>query len=387
VLIYKSTRVLNLAVGEMLMLCAYFFFGMTAALALPVWLAIVLTVIAGGLLGGVIERLLIRPMLGESAISVFMVTVGLSSVLIGLVEFIWGGDPATLPNFLPNKPVFIGNAYVSPKIAVSFVVASILIAAFLVIFRTWRGGVALRATATDQGAAFSCGINVPAVFSLSWVVAGMAAAGSGILIGSIGGISPTMGVFGLSVLVAVIVGGLDSIAGALVAGLAIGVIEALVGTYLGGEYKLLGHIRPPRGRADDPSLRLFGTVKSSVCDAYRRTHETTPGRGPVRHHGAGGAAGRARRRAGRVPVLRRSILALSRLLVAIHIVSTTGLNILTGYTGLVSLGQAAFMAVGAYNGGDPRDPRRHAVFIVKLIAAGAVTAAGRPGVRHPSPCA
>ncbi|MBZ5798219.1 branched-chain amino acid ABC transporter permease, partial [Burkholderia contaminans] len=79
-------------------------------------------------------------------------------------------------------------------------------------------GVALRATATDQGAAFSCGINVPAVFSVSWIVAGMAAAGSGILIGSIGGISPTMGVFGLSVLVAVIVGGLDSIAGALVAG-------------------------------------------------------------------------------------------------------------------------------------------------------------------------
>lgn len=127
----------------------------------------------------------------------------------------------------------------SPKIAVGFVVASALIAAFLLIFRTWRGGVALRATATDQGAAFSCGINVPAVFSISWIVAGMAAAGAGILIGSIGGISPTMGVFGLSVLVAVIVGGLDFIAGALVAGLAIGVIEALVGTYIGGEFKLL----------------------------------------------------------------------------------------------------------------------------------------------------
>lgn len=230
---------LNLAVGEMLMLCAYFFFGMTAAFALPIWLAIILTVIGGGILGGVIERILIRPMLGESPISVFMVTVGLSSVLIGFVEFVWGSDPATLPNFLPSKPIFIGSAYISPKIAVSFVVATVLIAAFLVVFRTWRGGVALRATATDQGAAFSCGINVPAVFSVSWIVAGMAAAGSGILIGSIGGISPTMGVFGLSVLVAVIVGGLDSIAGALVAGLAIGVVEALVGTYMGGEFKLL----------------------------------------------------------------------------------------------------------------------------------------------------
>ena len=85
VLIYKATKVLNLAVGEMLMLCAYFFFGMTAAFALPIWLAIILTVIGGGILGGVIERILIRPMLGESPISVFMVTVGLSSVLIGFV--------------------------------------------------------------------------------------------------------------------------------------------------------------------------------------------------------------------------------------------------------------------------------------------------------------
>ncbi|MFX8079038.1 hypothetical protein ABTK74_19830, partial [Acinetobacter baumannii] len=89
----------------------------------------------------------------------------------------------------------IGDAYVSPKIAVCFAIASILIAVFLLVFRTWRGGVALRATATDQGAALSCGINVPAVFSVSWIVAGMAAAGSGILIGSIGGISPNMGVF------------------------------------------------------------------------------------------------------------------------------------------------------------------------------------------------
>lgn len=78
VLIYKATKVINLAVGEMLMLCAYFFFGLTTALALPVWLAIILTVIGGGVLGGVVERALIRPMLGESPISVFMVTVGLS---------------------------------------------------------------------------------------------------------------------------------------------------------------------------------------------------------------------------------------------------------------------------------------------------------------------
>ena len=116
--------------------------------------------------------------------------------------------------------------------------AAALILVVLAIFRYWRGGVALRATAADQGAAYAMGINVPRVFSLAWVAAGAIAAVSGVIVGAIGGISSSMGVFGLSVLVVVIVGGLDSVVGAL-AGLFIGVLEAWAGAYLGGEYKLL----------------------------------------------------------------------------------------------------------------------------------------------------
>jgi branched-chain amino acid transport system permease protein len=239
VLIYKATKVVNLAIGEMLMVGAYLFFSFTAGLGLPVWLAIPLALIGGGLLGAIVERTIIRPMLGESAISVFMVTIGLGSVLVGLVEIIWGAAPTQLPEFMGTTPLFIGDAYVSRKIAIGFAVASIVIAAFVLAFRFWRGGVALRATATDQGAAYSCGIDVPKVFSAAWVVAGVAAAGAGILVGAVGGISPTMGVFGLSALVVVIVGGLDSIAGALVGGLVVGLVEAWSGTFIGGEYKLL----------------------------------------------------------------------------------------------------------------------------------------------------
>jgi branched-chain amino acid transport system permease protein len=110
---------------------------------------------------------------------------------------------------------------------------------FLVVFRTWRGGVALRATAGDQAAAYSMGINVPGVFSSVWVITAMISAGAGILVGSIGGISPNMGVYGLSVLVVVIVGGLDSLLGALIAGVLVGIIETYAGAYLGGEYKML----------------------------------------------------------------------------------------------------------------------------------------------------
>ncbi|HJV72822.1 MAG TPA: branched-chain amino acid ABC transporter permease [Noviherbaspirillum sp.] len=239
VMIYKATRVVNLAIGEMLMLGAYLFFGMAANLEWPIWLAIVVAILGSGIGGAIIERIAIRPMLGEPPISVFMVTVGLSSIMIGLVELIWTADPRRLPEFVSSDPIMLGEAFIPPKVFYGFLVAACLIAIALIVFRYWRGGVALRATASDQAAAYSVGINVPRVFSLAWIAAAMIAAIAGIIVGAIGGISSSMGVFGLSVLVVVIVGGLDSVLGALVAGLGIGLLEAIAGGYLGGEYKLL----------------------------------------------------------------------------------------------------------------------------------------------------
>ena len=239
VMVYKATRVVNIAIGEMLMVGAYLFFTFSATLALPLWLAIPAAVLGSGVLGALIERTMIRPLLGEPPISVFMVTVGLGSVLVGLVEMIWSADQRRLPDFMPTQPIIIGEAFLAPKVFWGAVIAIIFIAAVLLVFRFWRGGVALRATASDQAAAYSMGINVPRVYSLAWVVSAMIAAVSGIIVGSIGGISSSMGVFGLSVLVVVIVGGLDSVLGALVGGLFIGLVEALAGAFLGGEYKLL----------------------------------------------------------------------------------------------------------------------------------------------------
>ena len=238
VLIYKATRVVNLAIGEMLMIGAYLFLSLFVGLGLSPWLAVPLVLAGGALLGFVIERGIIAPMLGESAISTFMVTIGLGSVLVGIAEIIWGAAPTPLPDFMGTAPVFIGEAFVSRKIAITFVVAAIAIAAFLVAFRSSRAGVALRATASDQGAAYGCGINVPRVFSLAWALAGMTAAGAGLLVGAVGGLSPAMGAFALSALVVVIVGGLDSVVGALLGGLLIGLLEAYVGAFVGGEYKL-----------------------------------------------------------------------------------------------------------------------------------------------------
>lgn len=239
VLVYKATRVVNLAIGEMLMVGAYLFFTFAAMWALPLWIAVLAAVAGCGLLGAIIERTMIRPLLGEPPISAFMVTVGLASILVGFVEIIWSADQRRLPEFLPSTPVMIGDAFLAPKVAWGSAIAVVLIAAVLLLFRYWRGGVALRATASDQGAAYAMGINVPRVFSLAWVAAAMIAAVAGIVVGAIGGISSSMGIFGLSVLVVVMVGGLDSVLGALVAGLFVGWVEALASTFLGGEYKML----------------------------------------------------------------------------------------------------------------------------------------------------
>jgi branched-chain amino acid transport system permease protein len=239
VLIYKSTKVVNLAIGEMLMISAYVFFALSAGMGLPIMLAIPGALLVSAAFGALVERSVIRPMLGESPISSFMVTVGLSSILVGLVELIWTADQQRLPEFLPNKHIEIGQAFVSPKIFYGFWIAVLLMGGALLLFRFWRGGVALRATASDQVAAYSVGINVPRVYSLAWMAAASIAGVAGIVVGSIGGVSSAMGVFGLSVLVVVIFGGLDSVLGALVGGVIVGVIESLTGFYIGGEYKLL----------------------------------------------------------------------------------------------------------------------------------------------------
>ncbi|TYC55504.1 branched-chain amino acid ABC transporter permease [Marinobacter sp. BW6] len=238
VIIYKATRVINFAIGEIMMFAAYLFLAFAGGMEMSPWIALPLAVIGGSILGGVIEKTMIRPMLGESPISVVMVTIGIASILVGLVEFIWTADPQLLPNFLPREPVFIGELYLAPKIAYGFLIGSVLLVIYLLYFRFSRGGVALRATASDQAAAYSMGINVRRVFNMAWVFGSLAASLAGVLVAATGGLSPQFGIIGLSVLVVVIVGGLDSILGALVAGVFIGWLETVAGAYLGGEYRM-----------------------------------------------------------------------------------------------------------------------------------------------------
>jgi len=178
-------------------------------------------------------------MLGESPIAVIMVTIGLSNILVGGAQIFWGAGPRLLPSFLPTEPIFIGELYVSPKIAYSALIAVCVLACYLVYFRFSRGGVALRATAADQAASFSMGISVPRVFNYAWIFGCMAAALAGVLVSASGGLSPYAGGMALSVLVVVIFGGLDSVPGALIGGLLVGWLETIAGAVWGGEYKMI----------------------------------------------------------------------------------------------------------------------------------------------------
>ena len=232
VLIYKATSVLNLAMGEFMTLGAFICFTVLTQIKVPFSLALVMTLGAAMVLGIVVERLILRPLIGEPIISVIMVTIGLGVILRGLIYMVWTPTFRNFPEVFPPEPLDLSFAVVPSGLWWGFVFAIIGTITFLLIFKFSRTGVAMRAVASDQQAALSMGISVRWVFALAWCFGAMAAVIGGIVIGNISGISVYMGDIGLKVLAVIILGGLDSIGGAILAGFIIGVLENLTGLYI-----------------------------------------------------------------------------------------------------------------------------------------------------------
>jgi branched-chain amino acid transport system permease protein len=232
VVVYKATRVINFATGEFMMLGAFFAWTAMSALEAPFAVALAAALLASALLGMATERLVLRPLLGQRSISVIMVTIGLAAIFKGVAQIAWSGEYRSYPPIFPRAPVELGPIIVPSRQAWPFLVALAAIAVVGLGFRFTRTGTAMRATADDQMAAFGMGIDIRRVFSISWSLAAMTAAVAGIVVGIIGGISPQLGAIGLRTFPVVILGGLDSIAGALVGGVVIGVLENLAGGYL-----------------------------------------------------------------------------------------------------------------------------------------------------------
>jgi branched-chain amino acid transport system permease protein len=233
VVIYKSSGVLNLAQGEFLLIGAYMFWSISTQAGAPLVAALVLTLACAVVLGLAMERLILRPMIGEPVISVIMVTLGLSSILRAVVQGIWGTDTRPFPPLFSSAPLQLGPVAVAQGYLISTVCVAVLLLLFVLFFRLSRSGIAMRATAFSQPVALSMGISVKRIFALSWSIAAVVSALGGILLGGLrGGVDGSLAPLGLKALPVVILGGLDSIAGALVGGLVIGVLENLAGGYL-----------------------------------------------------------------------------------------------------------------------------------------------------------
>jgi branched-chain amino acid transport system permease protein len=203
------------------------------AMGIPFLLALLFSLIIGLILGVLTERIFLDKLIGEPVLTVIMVTVGLSFFFKGIVELIWGTDTRVFkPPVFSIEPIHIGNIVIGRVYLWSFVAAMILLVIFVCFFKYTRWGLAMQATADDEMAALSLGVSARFVYAAAWAIAFMAAGVGGTLLGNINGLNISVGYLGLLVLPAVVLGGLNSVPGAIVGGIAIGILQNLCGAYL-----------------------------------------------------------------------------------------------------------------------------------------------------------
>jgi branched-chain amino acid transport system permease protein len=228
VLIYKATRVFNFAQGEVLIISGLIttsFIGLFG-----IGPGLVAGLIVSFFMGLIIERLALRPLIGQPILSIIMMTLGLSWALRGIGTIGWQSTIRQMPSFLPSGQIRLGQVGISEINLIAFGVSMLVFILFAVFFQKTKLGLGMRATAENHQYAQSSGINVRGVFAMTWAISCLTACIGAILLGCIGGgISPTVSIVGLKAFPAVIVGGLESVPGAVVGGLAIGLLETWAG--------------------------------------------------------------------------------------------------------------------------------------------------------------
>ncbi|MBN1161129.1 MAG: branched-chain amino acid ABC transporter permease [Dehalococcoidales bacterium] len=232
VLVWKASSVANLALGQIVLISSWFSYSMLEQAGLPAYIGLPIVVIFALFLGWVIERFALRPLIAQPILSLIAVTLGVGYFLEGLITFIWPLSTAALPSLFPKEVIHIGSAVISQEYLWVIGICLLVFLSLVFFFRYHRMGIAMRATADDQIAVQACGIPVTRVFSTSWMFACVVAAIGGVLISSIGSISHGLVETGLKAFSVVILGGLDSFVGAMVAGPVIGLAETYGGGYL-----------------------------------------------------------------------------------------------------------------------------------------------------------
>ena len=242
VLIYKSSRVLNIAHGQIIAAGAFITYALTVWLGIPIYISFLLSMIITFFLAMSVERVFLRRLIGEPIISVIMVTIGLMSILDGIIYLTpFGAENFSFPEFLPKTPINLGGVSIGWTQLLGVIITVILIAGFTWFFKRSTLGISMRAVSDDQMASMSIGISIPKVFGLAWATAGFSAAAAGGIIGNITGLNfDTLHTFGIIVFPVVILGGLDSVFGAVVAGIIMGLIQQFAAGYLDGNWGLYG---------------------------------------------------------------------------------------------------------------------------------------------------
>jgi len=232
VLVYKATDAVNFAQGEFVMIAGFIAVGALTVLGLPLWLSV--TAALGGMVvfGFALERVMLRKLIGRPVIAVVMATIGLAAILRGLGPFgiFQGTRPLPLP--LPDEPFVMGPLFVPPIQLLGGAVSLLFLGGFSYFFLKSRKGVAMRAVADNQQVAMAMGIDVERYFGLAWAMTGVVSALGGVLWGNMLGVDVNLALVGFKVFPVVILGGLDSIPGAIVGGLIVGLVENIAAGYI-----------------------------------------------------------------------------------------------------------------------------------------------------------
>lgn len=235
VVIYRATGVINLAQAGMVALGAFLVYNATATWDLPFWLAVIVSMGLGALLGIVLERFILRRMVGRPVYAVILVTVGILLLIEPIVTTIWKNPASNIETPWGLQKVTIGDVNILQVDVATILLAAAVLGIFFAFFRYTKYGVAMRATAVDSEAALAQGINVRRIVALSWAIAGVVAVLAGTMLGAGAGPGTGLGigitVISLKALPAVVLGGLDSPVGAVVGGATIGILEVLTAGY------------------------------------------------------------------------------------------------------------------------------------------------------------
>ncbi|MEM7581884.1 MAG: branched-chain amino acid ABC transporter permease [Acidobacteriota bacterium] len=234
VLIYKATEMVNFAQGDVMMVGAFLAYTFINVMGWPFWWGFLAAVASMALLGMVLERVVLRPMIGEPPFAVLMITIGLGFVLRALASAIWGPEPRNIDSPLSGGVFRAGELAVGHENVAIIVGTALLCGALALFFARTRLGVAMQAASQNQLAAYYVGIPVKRITSMVWALAAAIAAVAGVLVAPISLIDPMMGFIGIKAFAAAIVGGFGNLRGAMLGGLLIGVVEQFVGMVSSG---------------------------------------------------------------------------------------------------------------------------------------------------------